>query len=114
MKRLLAVLLALLVVGCTPKTPPILTTSFGEGVSVIQIESLALKTINSEEKTKIDEIKQFSQYKETQTVDGISEDLYTIDGKYGYKPFERKFRILVQFLPNSKYRVIRYVNTPGN
>lgn len=113
MKRLLAILLVLLMVGCTPKTPPILTTSFGEGVSVIQIEALALKTINSKEKYKVEEIKQFSQYKEDRDLDGITKDLYTIEGKYD-KPLNRKFRIIVQFLPGSQYKVIRYNNTPGD
>lgn len=124
MKRIMAILLALVLVGCSEAKPTtkavstpkavyrvVATTTEGKYIYDKDIHDIWSLVILNREKYTPDFLT-IDHYPETQEVDGLTERLYTIRSTYKHDGKEYGNKMLIQFTEGKKFNVIRYQNWP--
>ena len=126
MKRLLAVLLVAVMVGCSPapvvaknydtttaiKADPkvVYTTSFKEDIYDDDLMEIWKKAILNKDNFRFLDFISWEHYPETEKVDGHDKDLYTINSKYLYDKKVYGNRMLIRFIGPGRYEIVRYAN----
>lgn len=126
MKRLLAVLLVAVMVGCSPapvvaknydtttaiKAAPkvVYTTSYKEDIYDDDLMEIWKKAILNKDNFRFLDFISWEHYPETEKVDGHDKDLYTINSKYLYDKKVYGNRMLIRFTGPGRYEIVRYTN----
>ena len=126
MKRLLAVLMVAVMVGCSPapvvaknydtttaiKAAPkvVYTTSYKEDIYDDDLMEIWEKAILNKDNFRFLDFISWEHYPETEKVDGHDKDLYTINSKYLYDKKVYGNRMLVHFIGPGRYEIVRYAN----
>ena len=126
MKRLLAVLLVAVMVGCSPapvvaknydtttaiKAAPkvVYTTSYKEDIYDDDLMEIWKKAILNKDNFRFLDFISWEHYPETEKVDRHDKDLYTINSKYLYDKKVYGNRMLIHFIGPGRYEIVRYTN----
>ena len=126
MKRLLAVLLVAVMVGCSPapvvaknydtttaiKAAPkvVYTTSYKEDIYDDDLMEIWKKAILNKDNFRFLDFISWEHYPETEKVDRHDKDLYTINSKYLYDKKVYGNRMLIRFTGPGRYEIVRYTN----